>query len=161
MTADEADNQAATPPNGEADNGVDTEVAALLQAADQRYTDGRRRLVAALQAGGGPLTIGQIVEADPTLPQSTVYRNLTILEEVGAVTRIMTSDDFARYELTEHLTGHHHHLICSSCGDVADFALETRTENTLEQALERAARQAGFTAEDHRLDIVGTCSSCS
>lgn len=142
-------------------NDVDDEVAALLAAADQRYTGGRRRLVAALIAGGGPLTINQISEADQSLPQSTIYRNLTILEEAGVVSRIITSDDFARYELAEHLTGHHHHLICSDCGDVSDFSLDASIESSLDQALQAAATAVGFLADNHRLDLVGTCSNCA
>ena len=143
-----------------ADTDVDDEVAALLRRADQRYTKGRRRLVSALQSGGGPLTITQILATDTSLPQSSVYRNLTILEEVGAVTRIITRDDFARYELAEHLTEHHHHLICSNCGDVADFSLDGRAEAGLDRALQRAADRAGFDIEAHRLDLLGTCSKC-
>lgn len=140
---------------------VDEEIAALLSKAEQRYTTSRRRLVATLQAGDGPITINQIVSADQTLPQSTVYRNLTILEDAGVVTRIITSDEFARYELAEHLTGHHHHLICSDCGDVADFSLDSGAENALDQALEGAAKAAGFKAESHRLDLVGVCANCN
>lgn len=140
----------------------DDEVSALLLSADQRYTRGRRRLVAVLLAAEAPLTITQILEADRTLAQSSVYRNLTILEDVGAVTRIVTRDDFARYELAEHLTQHHHHhLICSACGDVADFALDSRTEANLEKALNRAAKAAGFDPDAHRLDLLGTCEACA
>ena len=144
-----------------AETDVDDEVAALLRRADQRYTRGRRRLVAALQSGDGPLTITQILATDTSLPQSSVYRNLTILEEVGAVTRVVTRDDFARYELAEHLTEHHHHLICSECGSVADFTLDDRAETSLDRALHRAAAEAGFDIEAHRLDLLGTCSDCS
>ncbi len=142
------------------DDRVDDEAAALLRRADQRYTSSRRRIVAALQAGDGPLTITQILAADDSLPQSTVYRNLSILEEAEVVTRIVTSDDFARYELAEHLTEHHHHLICSSCGDVTDFSLDTRSETDLVRALDRAAGKAGFNADAHRLDLLGTCADC-
>lgn len=140
---------------------VDTEVAALLRRDDQRYTTGRRRLVAVLHDGGGPMTITQILDADDGLAQSSVYRNLTILEDAGAVTRIVTRDDFARYELAEHLTEHHHHLICSTCGDVADFALSTQFETNLDRALHKAAKRAGFSVDAHRLDLVGTCADCT
>lgn len=140
---------------------IEEEVATLLRAADQRFTSGRRRLVDVLQAGGGPLTITQILELDRSLPQSSVYRNLTILEEVGAVARIDTRDDFARYELAEHLTEHHHHLICTSCGDVADFSLDNKAESGLDQALHEAASEVGFAIEAHRLDLLGTCQNCS
>ncbi len=148
-----------TSPETVAD--VDDDVAALLRRAGQRYTGGRRRIVEALQTGGGPLTITQILETDSSLAQSSVYRNLSILEEAGAVTRIVTRDDFARYELAEHLTEHHHHLICSGCGDVADFALTESAEAALDAELARAAERAGFSMETHRLDLLGTCGSCT
>jgi len=139
---------------------VDDTVTAMLHQVDQRYTTSRRRLVASLQTGEGPLTITQIVDADETLPQSTIYRNLNILEEAGVVTRVTTSDGFSRYELTEELTGHHHHLICTNCDMVTDFTLDTGIESVLEKALAGAARKAGFQPGAHRLDLLGTCKAC-
>ncbi|HLT17637.1 MAG TPA: transcriptional repressor, partial [Acidimicrobiales bacterium] len=139
----------------------DDEVAALLRSADQRYTSGRKRIVAALRDGDGPMTIPQILDADRSLAQSSVYRNLVVLEEVGAVTRIVTRDDFARYELAEDLTEHHHHLICGRCGDVSDFTVPATLEKDLAAALARVARQARFTVADHRLDLLGTCARCT
>jgi len=140
---------------------VDDAVAAMLKATDQRYTNGRRKLVSALQQGDGPLTITQIAATDTTLAQSSIYRNLTLLEDAGAVTRIVTNDEFARYELAEELTEHHHHLICTKCGDVVDFELDSRTEQALDLGLEHAAKAAGFTATNHRLDLLGACASCA
>ena len=142
------------------DDALDDEITALLRTADQRYTKGRRALVEVLLSVGQPVTIPQILERGDGLAQSSVYRNLVVLEEVGAVTRIVTNDDFARYELAEHLTHHHHHLICSSCGDVTDFALDDTAEAGLDAALHKVADAAGFTVEAHRLDLVGVCSDC-
>jgi len=140
--------------------GLDDDVAARLRTADQRYTGGRRRLVAVLRDADAPMTIQQILGADRALAQSSVYRNLAVLEEVGAVTRIVTHDDFARYELAEDLTGHHHHLICTSCGEVSDFALTPDVESELERALRKVARRSRFDAAGHRLDLLGTCGTC-
>lgn len=139
---------------------LDDDVAARLRAADQRYTRGRRRLVAVLNDGDGPMTIQQILDSGDRLAQSSVYRNLSILEQVGAVTRIVTRDDFARYELAEDLTEHHHHIICSSCGDVSDFSLAPSVEDQLETALRKVARRSRFEVEAHRLDLVGVCVDC-
>jgi Fe2+ or Zn2+ uptake regulation protein len=139
---------------------LDDQITGLLRQADQRYTKGRRSLVAALRAVGQPITIPQILEAGDGLAQSSVYRNLVVLEEAGVVTRIVTNDEFARYELAESLTEHHHHLICSSCGDVTDFSLGSRTEASLDKALHQIADAAGFTVEGHRLDLVGVCNDC-
>ena len=87
------------------------------------------------------MTIPQVLEANTRLAQSSAYRNLVVLEAAGVVTRIVTNDDFARYELAEHLTHHHHHLICSSCGDVADFALDDQAEAGLDKALHKSLRR--------------------
>lgn len=140
---------------------IDDVATRRLRAADQRYTRGRRRVVHVLDHGDGPMTIPQILAADSGLAQSSVYRNLAILEEVGLVTRIVTGDDHAHYELAEDLTEHHHHMICSSCGDVADFGLQPKVESELERALVRVAKRSGFSAEGHRLDLVGTCQECA
>ena len=117
--------------------------------------------MAALHERGAPLTIPQILDADRELAQSSAYRNLTILEEVGAVTRIVTHDDHARYELAENLTDHHHHhLICSQCGDVRDFSFSPDLEKTLSAAFKKVSRSTGFTVESHRLDLIGHCDNC-
>ncbi len=143
-----------------ATDDLDDEINALLRREDQRYTKGRRALVATLRAEGQPVTIPQILDASDGLAQSSVYRNLVVLEEAGVVTRIVTNDDFARFELAEQFTHHHHHLICSSCGDVVDFSLDDQAEAGLDEALHDVAERAGFTVEAHRLDLVGTCADC-
>ncbi|CAN5589268.1 Fur family transcriptional regulator [soil metagenome] len=138
-----------------------TVAAARLRADAQRYTPNRRALVEVLEATDQPLTIPDILVRRHDLAQSSAYRNLSVLEAAGVVHRIVTTDEFARYELAEDLTGHHHHLICSACGAVTDFTVSSQVERTLSRALEQAANDAGFRAEHHRLDLVGTCPTCT
>jgi Fur family ferric uptake transcriptional regulator len=132
-----------------------------LRADGQRYTPRRRALVELLAQRDQPLTIPQLLEQRRDLAQSSAYRNLAVLERAGVVHRIVTADEFARYELAEDLTEHHHHLICSTCGDVADFTVPGTVEHEIEAALSKVAKRAGFHTTGHRLDLVGTCSSCS
>jgi Fe2+ or Zn2+ uptake regulation protein len=132
-----------------------------LRALDQRYTKNRRALVATLAAAGNPLTIPEIMRAARKLAMSSVYRNLALLEEAGIVHRIVTTDEFARYELAEDLTAkHHHHLICVSCGKVEDFTASPQLEDSAIASLTKAAAKAGFTVRSHRLDVLGVCSNC-
>jgi Fe2+ or Zn2+ uptake regulation protein len=139
-----------------------TSVAERLSDLDQRYTRGRRALVTVLEEATRPLTIQEILQRDKGLAQSSAYRNLVLLEQSQVVHRVVSSDEFARYELAEHLTDHHHHhLICTGCGQVADFTVSPEVEDALEQALGRVADDAGFAVEDHRLDLVGRCRRCS
>jgi Fe2+ or Zn2+ uptake regulation protein len=132
-----------------------------LRALDQRYTRGRRAIVEVLAGADAPLSIPQLLECDRSLPQSSAYRNLAELERAGVVHRIVTSDEFSRYELAEDLTEHHHHLICTTCGDVRDFTVSSALEDELDRALDRIAGAHGFAPDHHRLDLVGTCSTCS
>ena len=135
-------------------------VAARLRDAGQRYTTGRRAIVDRLVGAGQPLTIPEVL-AGSSLPQSSAYRNLAVLEQAGAVHRIVTSADFARYELAEDLTEHHHHLICSTCGTVEDFTAPPALERSLHKAVTAVEESTGFAAQHHRLDLLGTCKDCA
>jgi Fe2+ or Zn2+ uptake regulation protein len=131
-----------------------------LREEGQRYTDQRRELVELL-ANEGPLSIPEVLRGRGGLKQSSVYRNLAVLEHAGVVRRVVTEGEFARYELTEELTQHHHHLICSSCGRVEDVTVPSELEGTLDRTLDRLAKRAGFADVDHRLDLIGTCGDCA
>jgi Fe2+ or Zn2+ uptake regulation protein len=138
-----------------------TAVAERLREVDQRYTRGRRALVSVLEATSRPLTIQEILGRDKALAQSSAYRNLVILEQADVVHRVVSTDEFARFELAEHLTDHHHHhLICSQCGGVDDFTVSAEVEEALATALGRAAAAARFEVHDHRLDLIGRCRRC-
>jgi Fe2+ or Zn2+ uptake regulation protein len=139
---------------------LDAVVADRLHRDGQRYTDGRRALVAVLSEAATPLTIPEVLARRPHLAQSSTYRNLSVLERAGVVQRIVTTGEWARYELAEDLTEHHHHLICSSCGVVDDFRVSPQLERSLDKALERVADALSFRVEGHRLDLVGRCANC-
>jgi Fur family ferric uptake transcriptional regulator len=135
-------------------------VADRLRGDDQRYTDKRRALVEVLQRSGRPLSMPSILEQSPGMAQSSVYRNLAVLEHAGAVRRIVTTDDHAAFELSEDLSSHHHHLICSSCGAIEDFVVSESVERRLEDALRGAAAEHRFQVSSHTLDLFGTCRDC-
>jgi len=97
----------------------------------------------------------------PSLVQSSVYRNMSDLERSGIVRRVAGSDELIRVELAEEIIGHHHHLVCTQCGTVADFTVPDEAERALRAALERIAATGTFLPEDHRLDVLGRCRPCS
>lgn len=134
--------------------------AARLRDTDQRYTPNRRAIVTTLSVADRPLTLPELLDAHKGLPQSSAYRNLALLEEAGVVRRVVSGGEFARYELAEDLTEHHHHFICSTCGAIEDFTLPAEVEATVERALHRAARRTKFAGVHHQLDLVGLCASC-
>ena len=146
-------------PDGVTDD-VHGVVERRLRRADQRYTAGRRAIVDLLVSVGHPVSIGDITDRLPDLPRSSIYRHLTDLETLGLVRRVAASDEFARFELAEDLTEHHHHLICLNCGKVTDVTLSRRLEHDITEAIGQLAGTAGFQPRNHRLDIMGTCTDC-
>jgi len=138
------------------------EVITRLRRVNQRATRNRIELVGVLHDAPRPLTIPEILGERGGLAQSSVYRNLVILEHAGVVHRIITNDEYARFELAEDLTGdHHHHLVCSRCGNVEDVPAPARLEATLSSAVSDIDRLTGFTTQHHRVDLIGVCARCS
>lgn len=140
---------------------IHASVAAALAAVDQRYTSNRRALVEVLAGAGRPLAIAEVVSRSGSLPQSSVYRNLAVLEQAGAVRRVASADERARYELDEALTGHHHHLVCVQCGTVADYTPPSAVERSVGRAIAEVTAATGFRPQGHRLDVVGLCARCA
>ncbi|MGA1362963.1 MAG: Fur family transcriptional regulator [Ilumatobacteraceae bacterium] len=141
--------------------GLAHEVAARLATVNQRLTPTRRAIVEALATADRPLSIPEILASDTSLAQSSVYRNLSVLERAGAVARVVTTDEWARFELSEDLTGHHHHLICERCGSVVDIDVPSSLEEGVSSFSSSIARSHGFRIEHHRLDLIGVCPACT
>jgi Fur family transcriptional regulator, ferric uptake regulator len=142
------------------DEELHTTAAQRLRSSGLRYTSSRRAVVDVLSDSDRPLTIPEILSVDPSLAQSSAYRNLTELIGAGVVHRIISGDEYSHFELAEDLTSHHHHLVCTSCGRVADVTLSDDIETSLDRALARVAKAEGFEPEHHRLDVLGRCADC-
>jgi Fur family transcriptional regulator, ferric uptake regulator len=136
-------------------------IVSRLRRVHQRLTPNREAIVEVLVATARPLTIPEVLDARAGLAQSSVYRNLVVLEQAGVVRRIVTNDEFARFELAEDLVGHHHHLVCSSCGAVEDVPPNARLEQSLRHAVDQVAQSTGFHTQAHRVDLVGLCKRCA
>ena len=143
-----------------ADSDLHHGVAAKLLAVEQQYTANRRAVTSVLADAEGPMTLPEILSADPSLAQSSAYRSLAVLVDAGVVRRLVHGNDHAHYELAEHLTEHHHHLVCDSCGTVVDVTLPEHVEGAMDRAFADAAGQHGFTPSRHTVDIYGTCAAC-
>jgi Fe2+ or Zn2+ uptake regulation protein len=132
-----------------------------LHSVGQRLTANRAALVDTLTDAPRPLTIPEILARRGDLAQSSVYRNLVVLEEAGIVHRVVGNDEFARWELAEDLAGHHHHLICASCGRVEDVPASAGLERSVAAAAAAITRRTGFRTQRHRVDLVGLCRQCA
>ncbi|MCU1475500.1 MAG: transcriptional repressor [Subtercola sp.] len=84
---------------------------------------------------------------------ATVYRALGDLASEGQADSLQSPEGENLYRACSR--GHHHHLICRSCG----LAVEIEADD-VEVWAKRVASLHGFTQAEHVVDVFGYCSSC-
>ncbi len=93
--------------------------------------------------------------SDRNVARASVYRVLELLQERGLIARLELGDATTRYELIDPAGGHHHHLLCDSCGSLVPF-----DDDDLERSIDRLSRRLGFNANGHEVVLRGDCSAC-
>ncbi|MCM1164959.1 MAG: transcriptional repressor [Lachnospiraceae bacterium] len=90
---------------------------------------------------------------NPALSMGTVYRNLKLLSETGALKRIHIDGSPERFDAR---TDSHSHLICGKCGMVFDV------EGVLPEGIEnRVFELHGHVVTETALNFKGVCRKCS
>jgi len=83
-----------------------------------------------------------------------VYDVLRALTDAGLVRRIQPSGSVARYEAR--VGDNHHHLVCRSCGSIADVDCAVGDTPCL-----TASDDHGFTIDEAEVVYWGTCPDCT
>ena len=125
-----------------------------------RWTGQRRRIIELLAAAARPLAVPELVRLLPRSAVSTVYRDVALLEEAGAVERLLGLGAVAYFEIREPTARMRHHLVCVQCGPVVDMSAPAELVNRILSAAGEAARDRGFQLSSYRLDAVGLCGCC-
>jgi Fur family ferric uptake transcriptional regulator len=132
-------------------------VAIVLRQHGYKLTSQRRAVIRAIASTLDHLTpaaIYQKVHQDhPTIGLVTIYRTLEILARLELVCELHAGGSCHSYTIGA--PEHHHHLICSSCGEVVDFS-----GYDLSPLEERLSRETGFEIEGHLLEFIGRCQNC-
>jgi Fur family peroxide stress response transcriptional regulator len=89
----------------------------------------------------------------PTTSLATVYKTLSLLDEMGEVLELGFGDDGSRYDGNKPYP--HPHLICIRCRRIVDA--EAGLAHSLAQEV---AQGSGFRVISHRLDFYGLCPDC-
>ena len=131
-------------------------VLASLRDAGTRVTGPRRAVIAALAGSDGHLSAADLSEvvqaANPEVHQSTVYRTLDRLVELGVVEHIHVAHGPAVYHLTH---DHHIHLVCDRCGVVIDAPAAV-----LASAAAALSDGFGFRMAVGHVALTGRCADC-
>jgi Fur family transcriptional regulator, ferric uptake regulator len=125
-----------------------------------RWTGQRRRIIELLAAATRPLAVSDLLRLLPRTAVSTLYRDLTLLEEAGAIQRLLGLGAVAYFEMREPTHRMRHHLVCLQCGPIVDMSAPAKLVDRILSAAAEPARDRGFQLRSYRLDAVGLCGCC-
>ena len=138
---------------------ADTLISALRERS-LRITQARRAICDVLATSHDEhMSASDILEkarerAQVGIDQSTVYRTLDVLEELGYLHHVHLGHGAGVYHLTEE--SDHQHLVCERCGKSVEIPL-----HELAPVLATVTSRYGFVAEGVHFALVGTCENCS
>jgi Fur family ferric uptake transcriptional regulator len=128
-----------------------------LRSKGLRMTPQRRAIVTEVMKTTGhisPSAIARTVQSEmPGVNASTVYRTLTLLEQLGVLSHshLESGAEYHRSEDAEHV-----HLTCGRCGK--DDPLSLEEARTLQELIRR---HHGFEADLTHFAITGRCERCA
>ena len=134
-----------------------TDFPQLLRGAALRVTRPRVAVLGAVHArphAGTASIIGVVREDLPGVSHQAVYDSLHTLTAAGLVRRIQPAGSVARYEAR--IGDNHHHVVCRSCGVVADVDCAVGGAPCL-----TASEDHGFLIDEAEVVYWGLCPACS
>ena len=147
--------------NGSYDGDMESasDLGVVLRDHGYRLTSPRWLVWSVLRSAEGHLTAeeiaGRVNAADPTVNISSVYRSLTLFEELDLVREShLGIDGSARWEIAH--PDDHFHLVCRKCGSVDHHVGEL-----VDQIRSHLGRHHGFSTENIDLVVTGVCPACS
>lgn len=90
---------------------------------------------------------------NPNISLGTVYRNLTLLADIGEIARLRVGDGVDHFDADTSL---HYHFVCTQCGRVTDLKMES-----IENIMETAIADFDGHIEGHVTYFYGTCGRCA
>ena len=124
-----------------------------LELRGHRITGSRRRVLEALVSAPAHFTVEDVLRQLPGVGRATVFRTMKLLQDLNVVCRVLMENGELHYRLSAR--GHHHHLVCRSCGRVEDFS--TCDVSSL---IDQLTQATDYQIEGHWLEVYGRCQSC-
>jgi Fur family ferric uptake transcriptional regulator len=136
---------------------VSTEFERMLRGADLRVTKPRVAVLTAVHEHPHADTgsIIDLVRGDVgDVSHQAVYDVLRALTDAGLLRRIQPTGSLARYEPQS--GDNHHHIVCRSCGAIADVACAVGAAPCL-----TASHDHGFEVDEAEVTYWGICPACT
>jgi Fur family ferric uptake transcriptional regulator len=124
-----------------------------LRASGLRVSTARRLLIEALFAADGPVSAQHLIQT-LSLEESSVYRNLEVLERHGLIRHVHLGHGPGLYAVNGRDEGEY--LYCERCGRVELLGAEE-----LDVVRDHIREHFGYTARFTHFALVGVCGECS
>lgn len=128
-----------------------------LRKHNLRATPARIAAVQLLEKLKEPVDIKTIAEClrrnEIKIDQATAFRMINTFTKKGITKQIQFEEGKARYELSS--KGHHHHLVCESCGKI-----KIALDNVVPKMEKEIQKTQNFLVKRHSLEFFGLCSNC-
>lgn len=108
----------------------------------------------ALEHSATPLFIHQLAKQCPQVDRTSIYRTLELFQRLNIIEIIHTGFK-KRYELAGPFKPHHHHLQCTTCGELV--AIDTPR---LEELVNAVAATNRYRLTSHHIELHGVCPRC-
>jgi Fe2+ or Zn2+ uptake regulation protein len=145
-----------------ASRGSRTAVTGLLTDRGYRLTAPRRQVLDVLLASATPLSAAEIHRRleNRRINLASVYRTIYVLRRLDVLRVTDAIGGEKRFELSDGLGAHHHHLICQDCGRIEDLEGCPLEERALRAVNRRVRRSRRFRIVQHDLRLLGACADC-
>ncbi|AJY76234.1 Fur family transcriptional regulator [Paenibacillus beijingensis] len=131
------------------------EMVGIMSRNGWRITEQRRKLAEIFAKSDGYLSpkdvYDQMAVHYPGVSFDTVYRNLRLLSEMGALEQFYFMEGGLKFRgsCTSH---HHHHLICVNCEKTLSFDYCPMEHSLM--------LPGNFKIVSHRFEVYGVCEQC-
>lgn len=130
----------------------------LLKEHGYKYTGKRMEILDFLAAHDKYMTAKEILEGlkdtYPNMSFDTIYRNLSLFEELGIIEITELSGE-KHFRFTCIHDEHHHHFICLQCGKTRHIDLCPMEHEHVQNELQ------GYSISGHKFEIYGYCNECN
>ena len=137
---------------------MDTIIDALTHAS-YRLTRPRQAVADLIGSHNGHFTAADLLDEARrrrvALGRATLFRNLELFSELGALERLDLPNGEHAYVACEP-EQHHHHVVCRNCGKSVEVE-----DSGLQSVVSEIARRSGYRVDTHRLELFGLCPSCA